>query len=273
MAHNQNRRRPHTIGTAPTLEQKVAGALTDSNITGPALIALIDEVEVGIHAAEEHATRQRACAMDPARSPDLSKARHAMEDAAFRVGRLQTLLPRLEHKLAEVEADEEHARWLEDYDRVRAARDEAVEQFKEYPEVIVKLLTILHSAADLDAEISRVNKNAPGGENRRLLGVEETTRGITAFGNTVPSILKRITIPDIHHPSRTLWPPYEQIDPAVLAPPVAHDPLFSPEWGVHKDEQERAARENAKREREQFEKEAVVRQLASGAPAWWPRKA
>jgi hypothetical protein len=222
------------------------------------------------HASITNTVRERELAFDPALSPDLSKARQAMEDSAFLVGRLQTLRPRLERKLAAVLAAERHARWLSDYQQVKAKRDQAVEAFQHYPELVVQLLTILHTARSVDAECDRINGSAPSGEPRRLLGVELTARGLKEFSTAWPSIAASVTPPDIQNPGRTLWPPPKQIDPALLAPVVPYDPHFSPHWGEVKEQEERAAREQAEREREQFEADAVERQRRSGGLVWWP---
>jgi hypothetical protein len=255
--------------TSANLEQQVAAALADKRIGTDELEYLIDQVERGLAGAEQNAARQREAAFDPAVSPDLSAARQQLEDAVFLVGRLQTLRPRLERRLAEVLDAEAHARWLEDYEQVLAKRDEAVELFQNYPELVVQLLTILHTARNVDAEIDRVNHSAPSGEHRRLTGVECTARGITAFSTAVPSIAASVTLPDLENPGRTLWPP-PQINPALLQVP-APDPRFSSAWGEVRDEERRAEREKAVHEREQFEADAEAAQRRSGAPVWWKR--
>src|SRR2546423_11192184 len=125
-----------------SLEQRVSAALANDAITPAELETLIDSVEDGINHAERNAAQIREAAMDPSLSPDLSAARQAMEDAAFLVGRLRTQLPRLERRLAQVVAAEQHARWLQEYNEVIAKRDAAVEQFKQYPELVNRLLDL-----------------------------------------------------------------------------------------------------------------------------------
>jgi hypothetical protein len=211
------------------LEQRVIAALANATISPAELEALIDDVEGGIKDAEQSATRMRDEAMDPSISPDLGKAHQAMEDAAFLVGRLRTQLPRLERRLAQVLDAEAHARWLQDYNEVIAKRDAAVAQFQRYPDLIVELLTILHTARDVDAEVARVNSSAPPTEHRRLIGVEATARGISAFSRLQPAIADRVVLPDLENADGTLWPPPL---PVVIIPPQPADVRFSADWGV-----------------------------------------
>ena len=95
-----------------------------------------------------------------------------------------------------------------------AKRDEAVALFQSYPDLVVQLLTILHTAREVDAECARVNLSALTGEHRRLTGVECTARGLTAFSTAVPSIAASVTLPDLENPGATLWPPPQPFNAA-----------------------------------------------------------
>ena len=95
------------------LEQRIAAALAD----------------------EATAEEERTKAMDPALSPDPKAARVAMDDAAFAVNRLRTLLPRLKKHSLHIQYAEAHTRWLETHEAVKAKRDAAAEELKVlYPE-------------------------------------------------------------------------------------------------------------------------------------------
>ena len=83
----------------PTVEMRIAAALADNNIVSTKLAALITEAETAIVQAETTAKTEHARALDPALSPDLSKARAAKEDAEFAAAQLRTLLPRLQRRL------------------------------------------------------------------------------------------------------------------------------------------------------------------------------
>jgi hypothetical protein len=255
-------------GTTPSLEQQVAAALADKRIGPGELEDLIDKVEDGIHAAEADAARQREQAMDPALSPDLRAARQQLEDSVFLVGRLKTQLPRLQRRLVEVLDAERHFRWESDYKTVLAKRDQAVELFQQYPELVVKLLTILHTARDVDAECARVDAAAPSGEYRRLKSVELVARNLKEFSTAWPSIAASVTLPDIQNPGRMLWPPPKPFNAAMFAP-VPFDRRYSAEWALVKEEEQRAAREEHEREQQEREAAAVEAQRRSVGRVWW----
>ena len=66
------------------LERRLASALSEDSITSSMLTSLISEADIAIADADATAEKERARAMDPALSPDLRKARAAMEDAHLR---------------------------------------------------------------------------------------------------------------------------------------------------------------------------------------------
>jgi hypothetical protein len=252
-----------------SLENEISVALAADAIIPAELEALIDKADDGIAAAKQAAARQRETALDPILSPDLREARETMDDAAILVGRLETLRRRLERRLAQVIDAEAHARWLQDYNEVIAKRDAAVAQFQRYPDLIVELLTILHTAQDVDAEVARVNHTAPPTEARRLVGVEATARGISAFSRLQPAIADGVVLPDLENADRTLWPPPP---PVAIVPPPPADVRFSADWGRHRDEARQQAQDKAERDRAQFEADAEAGQSDGGrSPVWWKR--
>src|SRR5262245_18921328 len=108
------------------LERRLAGALSDDSITSSILAALIDEAEVASADADATAERERIRAMDPALSPDLRKARAAMEDASFAADRLRTLEPRLQKRYESVSRAERKTAWIEQYDATKPEHDALV---------------------------------------------------------------------------------------------------------------------------------------------------
>ena len=157
-----------------SLEKRIADAL-NNNIAAIDLAALITETEAAITQA---ATAERREAFDPTLSPDPTAARAAMDEAEFMCNRLQTMLPRLEAKLVEVEAQEYLARWKADRDHVEKLKDAAAQRFTKYPELVAKLVDLFREAEQVDKDVSRVNAAAPAGPHRHLKGVELTARGI-----------------------------------------------------------------------------------------------
>ena len=257
-------------GAAPTLEQQVAAALADDNIAADKLEALIEQVEHGIRAAEAGRRPPARASHGPgAQSRSLRDARQRLEDSIFLVGRLKTLRPRLERQLAEVLDAEQHARWLADYEAVKVKRDEAVEAFNKYPELVADLLDILHTARDVDAECARVNRHAPSGEQRRLLRVELTARELPAYNIEFPSISDRIALAGSpERPSHALATAADQS--GAVRKIRSYDPRFSDAWGALATPLNKSRREQAEREREQFEHDAEVAQSDGGRiPVWW----
>ena len=162
--------------------------------------------------------------MDPALSPDPKAARAAMDDAAFAVNRLRTLLPRLKKHSLHIQYAEAHARWLETYEAVKAKRDAAAEELKVlYPEVVTKLFDLLARIREIDAEIRRVNEAKPYVQGEpwdglaRLAPTECEARGVTGFNLPEYSLDRGVALPDFHKPGQKVWPPYEPPLAAVLA--------------------------------------------------------
>ena len=112
------------------LEKRIAAALTE-NITSADLSALITECEAAIAQADASVVAQRTRALDPVLSPDAKAAREAMQAAEFGRDRLRTVLPRLQQRIAEVQAEEEFARWLPEQQAAKAHRDELAVKLRE----------------------------------------------------------------------------------------------------------------------------------------------
>ena len=83
----------------PSLEERIATALTATDITSSDLAALIAEVEAAAQAADENAAKARAAALDPAVVIDTAKVGAAVLTAELTRDRLQAALPRLRDAL------------------------------------------------------------------------------------------------------------------------------------------------------------------------------
>jgi hypothetical protein len=185
----------NTMNT-PVLEKRIAAALSNDT-TSADLASLIAETEAAISEAEATAHAARAKGLDLLASPDASKARTRMEDAAFTRDRLRTVLPRLREKLRVVEAAEYAARWEPEYKQVEAQRNEFAKDFAStYPKVVSQLIDLLRRTETCDREVGRINGSVPDGDGRRLLGVELTARGLDHFNVANPSIPGRLQLPD-----------------------------------------------------------------------------
>ena len=202
------------------LERRLASALSDDSITSSMLTSLIGEAGIAIADADVTAEKERTKALDPALSPDLRKARAAMEDATFAANRLRTLQPRLQKRLQHVRYVEAHDRWLESYTAVKAKRDASAEELKAlYPEVVAKLTDLLTRLRAIDAEVHRVNTSKPvmAGEpwdgNMPLELTECEARGVTGFNSPDYSLDRGVRLPDFDKPGQNHWPPHQ---PAFL---------------------------------------------------------
>jgi predicted transcriptional regulator len=168
----------------PTLEQRIAAALTSTDITSSDLAALIAEVEAAAQAADENATKVRDQALDPAVAVDTTKVATAMATAILTRDRLQAALPHLHARHKQLQAKEYEARWYADLEEVGAKRDALVEELRVYPTMVAKLVNILSRIPAIDAEVSRLNCSAPPGVSERLRTVEQVARNADGF---VPS--------------------------------------------------------------------------------------
>ena len=167
-----------------TLEQRIAAALADNDkIDSSALATLIAETEAATTAADEAAIKSREQALDPITSPDPTKARAAMEAAAFTRDRLRTVLPRLQQRLKEVCSQEEYTRWVAGYEQTKAKRDAAAAELRTlYPEFASKLVDLLLRIEVVDREVERVRSAVSSGDERAfatmMAGGEKYLRGV-----------------------------------------------------------------------------------------------
>jgi hypothetical protein len=246
-----------------TLEHRIATALDTSAITAADLVFLIDETNVAITSAAE---AERAKALDLIASPDAVKAHSAMTDAAFMVGRLRTILPRLQQRHQEVAAQEYRATWNADCDVVEVERDGLAAEFREvYQPVETKSVDLFTRMAANDREVHRINASAPSGEPRRLVGAELAARGLASFSRDNPSIAAELRIPSFEGGGRMAWPPPQKLDVALFSP-VSASPRHSADWGLAAAEEARASQE--RQERDAAEREAEAHANWRG-PRWW----
>ena len=245
----------------PTVEKRIAAALADNDIVSIELAALITETETAIVQAETTAKTEHARALDPALSPDLSKARAAKEDAEFAAAQLHTLLPRLQRRLQEVEAAEYAKQWDANYKKVEAQRDAAAKKFAKYPELVAELVDIFRDAEEADRDVSRINGSAPPGEHRRLRGVELTARSLECFSRDNPQITDSAQFPEWENSGRMAWPP-PQVPLAVqfaMSMVPQYNPRYSADWAAALEADNVRRQQNEARWRE----EEAARQAAS----------
>jgi hypothetical protein len=213
-----------------TLGERIAKALTDP-IKSDELSTLIADVEVAIEQTSELVLKERKKALDPLIVLDANKARAAIEVAEFERDRLRNAMLPLQEKLIEVQMAEHRTKWEPEYATAKAQRDECATHFAElYPKLVGELVDLFRRVDAVDAECARVNGIAPGGEVRRLAGVELTARGLGGFDRENPSLTQQLQLPDFERSSRLTWPPPKIPLALLAATPVPFDRAYSGEW-------------------------------------------
>ena len=217
------------------LEQEIVAALAGADVKSSDLSALIERTEAAIPETDQAAETARSMALDPALSPDPKTARAAMEDAAFTRDRLKTLLPRLQARHQEVQAQEYLTQWRSDYEKLKAKRDGLEEELRTiYPEFETKITDLFPRIAANDAELSRLHQARPGGVALHLLGAELVARDLERFKTTEPSIAQELKLPTFAPGQRLAWPPPQPSLAVMVAQSMAppYDPRFSADWAA-----------------------------------------
>jgi len=221
--------------TPITLEQEIVAALADADIKSSDLSALIERTEAAIYEADQTAETARSNALDPALSPDPKAARAAMEDAAFTRERLKTLLPRLQARHQEMEAQEYLTQWRADYEALKIKRDALAAELREvYPVFEAKISDMFASIAANDAELSRLHQARPAGVGLHLLSAELVARDLERFTIREPSIAQELKLPTFAPGQRLAWPLPQLPMAALYAMSMVpqHDPRFSDDWAA-----------------------------------------
>ena len=107
----------------PTLEQRIAAALTLADITSSDLEKLIAEAEAAAQSADENATKVREQALDPALTVDVVKVGAEVAAAELSRDRLRAALPRLRMRCTEIRKQEDVAAWKAEAEKLVATRD------------------------------------------------------------------------------------------------------------------------------------------------------
>ena len=207
-----------------TIEERIASALKENTTaTATDLAALIAETTAAI---DQTAMAERDKALDPMRSPDANVARAAMNDAEFICNRLRTMLPRLQARYTDVEAQEYLARWKADRDDVEKLRDAAAAEFSKCRALMEQIAIIFSNTEAVAKECSRVNGTSPPGQ-RHIQGPELTARHLAGFSASDPSVLKSTVL---FWDGKKIWPPVQKPISVLMASPPQHDARFSSDW-------------------------------------------
>jgi hypothetical protein len=209
-----------------TLEQRISDALKE-NTTATTAIDLADLIQETTSAIDQTAKAEREKALDPTLSPDPTAARAALNEAEFMCGRLRTLLPRLQQRYADIEAQEYLARWTTDRDPVEVRRDKAARKFERVRSLISEMAAIFTEAEEVDRDVSRINGSAPSGQ-RHLQQVELIARNLASFSSSDRSIVASTTL--LGWDGKAAWPPRKPSIATIMAEPLPYSPRCSADW-------------------------------------------
>jgi hypothetical protein len=249
----------------PSLESCIASSLVSDDIKSSDLAKLITETEGAIAAADKAAEEERERALDPIASRDATKARETMQAAEFTRDRLKTVLPRLQKRHNELQELEYYAAWKADFERVEAKRDALAAEYAEtYPQVVGRLVDLLHRVEACDREASHINRMAPSGARAHLRGVELTARGIERLLQPDIEIHKELRLPNFkrgaNEPLLAWPPPQPSLAAQVAGMPVPSGP--GPDWQAAVDRRRREESERLSAYYEERERELTKRREA-----------
>jgi hypothetical protein len=259
----------------PSLEQRIAAALTPTDITSTDLAALIAEVEAAAQAADENATKAREQALDPGVVVDTAKVGAAVATAELTRDRLQAALPRLRARYTEVRKQEDVAAWKAEAEKLAVRRDELRMEFMRIlpAELIKQIAEQLTAMRKFDKAIDALNYRRPDDQSVRSLHY------------ATPELARELRIPNMEKPGQFLWPPPTVSSELLAAIPT--DPFIISEAakGTYIKERHRrmlednrkqiAEAEQRQREREEREaaearKEQEAERAAYYAKMGWP---
>jgi hypothetical protein len=174
-------------------EQRISTALTEPT-TAADLAELLNDTDLAIIEAEQHAAAERDKSLDPTRSPDPIAARAAMEDALFMVGRLKTMRPRLSSRLQAATQEETVRDYVSKRNALAPERDRLEQALAETYSAAVG------SLVDLFANIRRFQRQTAAlGDLPANVMPLPPIRGLRLLDNCV--------LPDPAKPERSIWPP------------------------------------------------------------------
>jgi hypothetical protein len=223
-----------------TLDERIAAALTSTDITSTDIAALIAEVEAAAQAATEEAAKAHADALDPSVTVDTAKVASAVAAATLTRDRLQAALPRLRTRYTEVREQEDIAAWKADAEELEARRVAlAVEFYKLLPpELLKQIAERLHAMRAFDREIDALNHRRPD------------DRSVRSLDYATPELARELKLPDPDKPSQFLWPPPQPNLALQMIAAIRTDPFIISEAakGTYIDARNRRVLEDNRRQ-------------------------
>jgi hypothetical protein len=244
----------------PTLEQKIAAALTLADITSSDLDKLIAEAEAAAQFADENATKAREQALDPALTVDVVKVGAEVAAAELSRDRLRAALPRLRMRCTEIRRQEDVAAWKAEAEKLVATRDALLMEFMRIlpAELTIQIAEQLSAMRKFDKEIDALNYRRPNDQSLRSLHY------------ATPELARELRIPNMEVPGTFLWPPPTSYAELLAAIPT--DPFIIAEAakGTYENARYKRILEDNRRqiaEAEQRQREFEKRQAAEAEAA------
>jgi hypothetical protein len=241
----------------PTLEQKIAAALTAADVTSTDLSQLIAKADAAVAAADKTAEEERTKALDPALSPDPKQAREAMQNAEFVRDRLKTLLPRLETRYRETVEAEALAAWRAEADELEPRGVALLDGFAEfYPEMAKRIANHLDDMRAFDKQVDDLNRRRPN--------------GVPALSRSTPALAKDLRIPSPYTTGDLWWPPPQPNLALQYLASMPPDPFIASKAMDYVEERHRRMLEDNRRqiaEAEQRQRERQEREAAEARKA------
>ena len=258
-----------------TVDVRVAAALN-----GGSAAAVISDLILEI---EDSLLPQTIKALEAEQSRMLSptttapdRCRQMVDKLELELQRLKAAIPALQARYRELEEHEHCTVWNADYTKVAQERDQlAKELIALYPTMVDKFVDLFKRIEHCDKNADILNRTAPAGEKRRLIGVELTARELDNFTATQPSLAKTVQLP---HPGETCqlaWPPVD-VSFGIAAADMVYNAMasrsaaFSPDWHEAKklDDQRKIAEwtrrnELLERQQEESKREYIAAQKAA----------
>ncbi len=178
-----------------TLERRAVTALSDDTLTSATAAELIAELTRASAAARQDAAALAEQALDPAKSPDQTVARERRDDAALRVGRLETLLAQLQRRLSIVRELEAVAAYEQKRDELQKESDLREQELIEvYSASADAIITAFERAREFQARAARMLGQLP-----------PQTEPLRPFALAVQQLMENVKLVDFKGEQH--WPP------------------------------------------------------------------
>jgi hypothetical protein len=262
----------------PPLEQRIAAALGDNEVTSTTVADLVTETQTAIAAAEAAVTEAKKDALDTSRLPDPIAARDAIASAEFKSDWLKSALPKLQLRQQQLEAQSEYDDWRASFEAVKQKHAAAAGRLRSAYALVPELVGALQEARAVDAEVHRVMQAKPyllpqsNGDGKSLPAVECAARGLRGVA-TGYSLMTDLKLPVFDQPNGFCWPPPKPVILPEMVVPAAMLRHPGDNWAAHQKDAKAQADAEAKRVADYYRNQTREREEMENAAARARRQA